>query len=93
MALVRLSLRRPYTAAIAAFIIMLGGAMSLTRMIVDIFPIINSPVVLVTWNYGGLPAEEMERRVVLVGVPFAFNLALLPSDNVTGITVAHFVDF
>lgn len=66
MGLVRLALRRPYTSAITAFIIMLGGAMSLTRMIVDIFPIIDIPVVLVAWNYGGLPAEEMERRVVLV---------------------------
>jgi hypothetical protein len=55
-----------YTSAIAAFIIMLSGAMALTRMIVDIFPIIDIPVVLVAWNYGGLPAEEMERRVVLV---------------------------
>lgn len=66
MGLVRQALRRPYTSAIVAFIIMLGGAMSLTRMIVDIFPIIDIPVVLVAWNYGGLPAEEMERRVVLV---------------------------
>jgi multidrug efflux pump subunit AcrB len=64
--LVRLALRRPYTSAIAAFIIILAGAMSLTRMIVDIFPIIDIPVVLVAWNYGGLPAEEMEKRVVLV---------------------------
>ncbi len=66
MGLVRLALRRPYTAAIAAFIILLAGAMSLTRMIVDIFPIIDIPVVLVAWNYGGLSAEDMERRVVLV---------------------------
>ena len=66
MGLVRLALRRPYTSAIAAFIVMLSGAMSLSRMIVDIFPIIDIPVVLVAWNYNGLPAEEMERRVVLV---------------------------
>jgi len=66
MGLVRTALRRPYTSAIAAFIIVLAGAMSLSRMIVDIFPVIDIPVVLVAWNYGGLPAEEMERRVVLV---------------------------
>ena len=65
MGLVRLALRRPYTSAIAAFIIMLAGAMSMTRMIVDIFPIIDIPVVLVAWSYGGLSAEDMERRVVL----------------------------
>ena len=66
MGLVRLALRRPYTSAIIAFVVMLSGAMSLTRMIVDIFPIIDIPVVLVAWNYNGLPPEEMERRVVLV---------------------------
>ena len=65
MGLVRLALRRPYTSAIAAFIILLAGAMSVTRMIVDIFPIIDIPVVLVAWSYGGLSAEDMERRVVL----------------------------
>ena len=64
--LVRLALKRPYTSAIAAFIVMLSGALSVTRMIVDIFPSIDIPVVLVAWNYGGLSAEEMERRVVLV---------------------------
>ena len=66
MGLVRLALRRPYTSAIVAFIVMLSGGLALTRMIVDIFPIIDIPVVLVAWNYNGLPAEEMERRVVLV---------------------------
>lgn len=66
MGLVRLALRRPYTSAMVAFFVMLAGALSLTRMVVDIFPKIDIPVVLVAWNYGGLSAEEMERRVVLV---------------------------
>ncbi len=66
MGLVRLALRRPYTSAIASLIIMLAGIMSLGRMSVDIFPPIDIPVVMVAWNYNGLPAEEMERRVVLV---------------------------
>lgn len=66
MGLVRLALRRPYTSAMVAFFVMLAGALSLTRMIVDILPKVDIPVVLVTWNYGGLSAEEMERRVVLV---------------------------
>jgi multidrug efflux pump subunit AcrB len=30
----------------------------------DIFPSIDIPVISVLWNYGGLPPEEMERRVV-----------------------------
>ncbi len=64
--LVRLSLRRPYTSAIAAMLIVLLGALSLTRMIVDIFPVIDIPVVLVVWNYPGLTTEDMERRVVFI---------------------------
>lgn len=64
--LVRVALRRPYTMAIAALLIMLMGALSVTRMIVDIFPTIDIPVVFVAWSYNGLSAEDMERRVVLV---------------------------
>ena len=64
--LVRIALRRPYTSAIAALLILLMGALSITRMIVDIFPVIDIPVVLVVWNYPGLTAEDMERRVVFI---------------------------
>src|ERR1700753_904351 len=64
--LVRLSLRRPYTSAIAALLIILLGALSVTRMIVDIFPVIDIPVVMVVWNYPGLTTEDMERRVVFI---------------------------
>jgi multidrug efflux pump subunit AcrB len=35
-------------------------------MVVDIFPAINIPVVIVVWNYPGLSPEDMERRVVLI---------------------------
>jgi multidrug efflux pump subunit AcrB len=64
--LVRLALRRPYTSAITAMLIVLLGALSITRMIVDIFPVIDIPVVLVVWNYNGLSTEDMERRVVFI---------------------------
>jgi multidrug efflux pump subunit AcrB len=64
--LVRSALRRPYTAAIAAMLIIMMGALSVTRMIVDIFPVIDIPVVLVVWNYPGLTTEDMERRVVFI---------------------------
>ena len=42
------------------------GAMSVTRMIVGIFPTIDIPVVVVVWNYPGLSTEDMERRVVFI---------------------------
>ena len=64
--LVRLALRRPYTSAIAALLIVLMGALAVTRMIVDIFPVIDIPVVMVVWNYPGLTTEDMERRVVFI---------------------------
>ena len=35
-------------------------------MPIDIFPIIDIPVVEVAWSYGGLSAEDMERRIVFV---------------------------
>src|SRR5256885_5450894 len=62
MWIVRLALRRPYTIAVMALLILVLGTLSLTRMIVDIFPAIDIPVVAVVWNYPGLSAEEMERR-------------------------------
>jgi len=49
--LVKNALRRPYTMAIAAMLIMLMGFISVTRMIVDIFPTIDIPVVYVAWSF------------------------------------------
>ena len=66
LSFVRLVLRRPYTAAIAALLIALLGVLSVTRMIVDIFPVIDIPVVLVVWFYPGLSATDMERRVIVI---------------------------
>jgi multidrug efflux pump subunit AcrB len=66
MWIVRLALRRPYTVAVMSILIMVMGVLSIGRMIVDIFPSIDIPVVVVVWNYPGLPPEDMERRVVLI---------------------------
>ena len=66
MWIVRLALRRPYTVAVMALLILVLGTLSLSRMIVDIFPVINIPVVIVAWNYPGISPEDMERRVVII---------------------------
>jgi len=66
MWIVRLALRRPYTTAVLSFVILLLGTLSITRMRADIFPTIDIPVVIVVWNYPGMPAEEMERRIVII---------------------------
>src|SRR4051812_19301175 len=66
MWIVRLALRRPYTVAVMCVLILVMGVLSLTRMVVDIFPAIDIPVVAVIWNYPGLSAQDIERRVVLI---------------------------
>jgi multidrug efflux pump subunit AcrB len=64
MWIVRLALRRPYTFAVFAFLILLLGAFSVTSMPTDIFPNIDIPVVTVVWQYTGLSAQEMSTRIV-----------------------------
>ena len=66
MWIVRLALRRPYTVAVMALLILIMGILSVRAMLVDIFPSIDIPVVLVVWNYPGLSADDMEKRVVFI---------------------------
>src|SRR6267378_7082496 len=66
MWIVRLALRRPYTIAVLCTLIAIFGVLSTSRMKTDILPAIDIPVVIVVWNYPGLSAEDMERRVVLI---------------------------
>ncbi|WP_394821200.1 efflux RND transporter permease subunit [Pendulispora albinea] len=66
MWIVRLALRRPYTIAVFSFVILLLGSLSITRMRADIFPTIDIPVVLVVWNYPGMSADDMEKRVTFL---------------------------
>src|ERR1700744_4649638 len=66
MWIVELALRRPYTVAVMSILILTMGILSLTRTVVDIFPAIDIPVVAGVWSYHGPPAEDMERRVVLI---------------------------
>jgi multidrug efflux pump subunit AcrB len=49
-----------------SFLILIFGWLSADRMKVDIFPAIDIPVVIVVWQYPGLSAEDMERRVVFL---------------------------
>ena len=64
MWIVRLALRRPYTFAVFAFLIMILGVFSILQMPTDIFPNIDIPVVTVVWNYSGLSAQEMSTRII-----------------------------
>src|SRR5436190_8084426 len=66
MWIVRLALRRTYTFVVVALLIAVLGAVSIYRMSTDIFPNIDIPIVSVVWQYAGMPADEIESRLVLI---------------------------
>ena len=49
-----------------ALLMLVLGTLSFELMNVDIFPAINLPVVMVVWNYPGLSAFDVERRMVFI---------------------------
>jgi len=63
MWIVRAALRKPYTFIVMAILIGLGGFYSINKTPTDIFPNIDIPVISVIWNYGGLPPDDMEKRI------------------------------
>ena len=65
MWLVEGALRRPYTVAVMAILILTMGVLSLSRMVVDIFPSIDIPVVAVVILAVGVIARE--RSYLTVG--------------------------
>ncbi|HWE29834.1 MAG TPA: efflux RND transporter permease subunit, partial [Polyangia bacterium] len=93
MWIVELALRRPYTVAVMSILILVMGVLSITRSVVDIFPTIDIPVVAVVWSYDGLPAEDMERRVVLIAER-AYSTTVngierIESNSIPGIGIMH----
>ncbi|MGB3551595.1 MAG: efflux RND transporter permease subunit [Candidatus Binatus sp.] len=66
MWIVRLALRRPLSVAVMAMLMLVLGVLSFGLMNVDIFPSIDLPVVMVVWNYPGLSAFDVERRMVFI---------------------------
>ena len=66
MWIVRLALRRTYTFVVAALLIAVLGAVSIYRMSTDIFPNIDIPVISTVWQFTGMPADEIESRIILV---------------------------
>jgi multidrug efflux pump subunit AcrB len=64
MWIVRLALRRPYTFAVVALLLMVLGPLAIVNMPVDIFPNIDIPVVTMLWNYAGFSPGQMASRIV-----------------------------
>ena len=66
MWIVRLALRRPYTFAVLALLLLIIGPLSILNTPVDIFPNIDIPVVSIVWQYQGFSAEQMADRIVTI---------------------------
>ncbi|WP_296654869.1 efflux RND transporter permease subunit [Paraburkholderia sp.] len=91
MWIVRLALRRPYTFIVLALLLLIVGPLTILRTPTDIFPNIDIPVLSVIWTYTGLPADEMEKRIVLNyerGLSVAVNdIEHTESTSLNGIAV------
>jgi CzcA family heavy metal efflux pump len=61
--IVKLGLRRPYTLAVVAILLFVLGGLTIQRTPTDVLPDIDIPVVSAIWQYRGLSADEMERRI------------------------------
>lgn len=64
MWIVRLALLRPYTFVIVAILIFVFGTAAIITTPTDILPEIAIPIVSVIWNYSGLDADDMSKRIV-----------------------------
>jgi multidrug efflux pump subunit AcrB len=91
MWIVRIALKRPYTFVVMSMLIVILGVGAILRMPTDIFPEIDIPVISVIWGYGGLPPEEMEKRIVTNferGLTTTVNdIEHIESQSLTGISV------
>ena len=69
MWIVEVALKRPYTFIVLALLLPLLGALTILGtpqqpgMATDIFPDIKIPVIAVTFNYTGMPPDEMAGRI------------------------------
>ncbi|HEY2486523.1 MAG TPA: efflux RND transporter permease subunit [Candidatus Binataceae bacterium] len=93
MWIVRLALRRPLSVAVMALLMLVLGVLSFSLMNVDIFPAINLPVVMVVWNYPGLSAFDVERRMVFISER-AYSTTVndiehIESSSINGLGILH----
>jgi multidrug efflux pump subunit AcrB len=91
MWIVRLALRRPYTFAVLALVLMILGPLVALKTPTDIFPNINIPVVAMVWQYSGLAPEEMANRITVQSerslTTTVNNIEHIESQSLTGIGV------
>jgi len=91
MWIVRLALKRTYTFVVVAVLIAVLGAVSIYRMSTDIFPNIDIPVVSVVWQYAGMPADEVESRIIFLNervlTASVNDIAHIESQSLDGVGV------
>jgi multidrug efflux pump subunit AcrB len=91
MWIVKLALRRPYTFAVMAILILVMGGIAIFRTPTDIFPNIDIPVVSIIWNYNGLVPEDMSNRIVSVTersmTTTVDNIEHIESQSLNGVAV------
>jgi multidrug efflux pump subunit AcrB len=91
MWIVRLALRRPYTFAVLALVLLILGPLVALTTPTDIFPNINIPVVAMVWQYTGLSPEEMANRITVQSerslTTTVNNIEHIESQSLTGIGV------
>jgi multidrug efflux pump subunit AcrB len=63
MWIVRLALRRPYTFAVVALLLMILGPIAVFHMPTDIFPNVDIPVIAMVWEYDGFSPQQMADRI------------------------------
>ena len=76
MWIVRLALRRPYTFVVMSLLMGVLGVLGILQMPVDIFPVIDIPVVSAIWSFTGISPDEIAKRVVT-----SFERSLTTSVN------------
>ncbi|MHB8287140.1 MAG: efflux RND transporter permease subunit, partial [Caulobacteraceae bacterium] len=64
LALVRIALQRPLTFIVMAVMILLVGPLAAMKTPTDILPDIKIPVIAAVWTFTGLPAKDMDGRIV-----------------------------
>ncbi len=91
MWIVRLALRRPYTFAVFALLLLILGPLSILNTPTDIFPDINIPVISIVWQYQGLSAVDMANRIVTLTERYLTttvdNIDHIESQSLDGVAV------
>src|SRR6185369_1201297 len=91
MWIVQLALKRSYTFAVMALLIVVLGVAAISQMRTDIFPEIDIPVVTVIWTYKGMESSEVERRITTYS-EYAFSsnvndIKRMESQTLNGVAV------